>query len=203
MKNAKMNRNVHLLAFALGCSAAIVFPSFAHEGEHAQLEEEEFFDDLETEAALGSEVPEIEPMILLPSYKCTWRRDDIIPSTGGLMARCEKGELPFSSGMTSESEGDDCPVTNLSPARRGDGKMDGERLADIHPEFHGEPISTRGTDIEEKRTPAWGTARHKASHYAQVPECRHREKQAALTLCCSRDFPFDSLNADVLEKSAR
>lgn len=193
MKEAKMNRKAHLLAFVLGCSGAVVVPSFAHEVGHVELEQEEFFDDLEAE--LDPETQGIEPMILLPSYQCIWRRGDVIPSTGGLMVECKEGELPFASGMTSESKGDDCPITNLSPVRQGDGKIDGEALADLHPEVHGEPIESRVKDVEAKRPRHWGTARHKASHYKEIRACRHNEKQATLTLCCSRDFPFDSLNA--------
>lgn len=203
MMEVKRNRKAHLLAFVVGCSGAVVVPSFAHEGGHHEGEPSEALVEFEAVQQSEHEAQAIEPMILLPSYQCYWTRTGAGPGTGGMRSFCKEGEVPFVSGVTGESKDDNCPLTNLSPARQGDGKVEGEFLADGHPEIHGEPLETRDRDPGDTNRGKVGTARHISARYRDIDHCKPRQAQATLTLCCSRDFPFDSLNTDAMGQVAR
>lgn len=193
MKNHKQLFTSGLLALGaiVVVSLTPASSSLAHEGH--------VHEDPAQEGPMSTEVdpeslarPEVEPFILLPSYQCVWRRSSREPTTGGIMATCEDDELPFATGITSEGELSGCALSNLCPVRKGDGVVDGEPLSDDHWHIHGEPIETIDNDPEDiSLRRATGSGIHSSSDYHTNEACDSDLKQAVVTLCCKKDFPFD------------
>lgn len=195
MNNQKKNHTLLALAvaaFVAGASLPL-FSAHAHEthGTHAD-ELSETQEAFEFNSPVKREVQEIEPFILLPSYQCIWRKSAQRPAAGGIGVQCEPGEVPFVAGATGEAELVSCPLTNLSPARGGDGRINGEPLTEGHAEIHGEPIETKDTDLGDldQRTRI-GATKHISPKYRDDERCDPRVAQQAIVLCCTRDFPFD------------
>lgn len=169
------------------------FAAQAHD-DHKVPSQEQSLEQNATQPQQAQEraVQDIEAFILLPSYQCVWRRNRQQPGTGGFSALCQAGELPFVAAATGEAETINCPLANLSPARGGDGRIDGERLANDHPHIHGEPIETKDNDLEDlNQRGKLGTTKHISPQYLNDDRCKPLAEQYSLALCCSKDFPFD------------
>lgn len=193
----KQKKSHTLLALAMSAFVAVasvpLFPVYAHENHDVPADENsESQQEPEFIAPVQREVQEIEPFILLPSYQCIWRKSVQVPSHGGIGVQCEAGEVPFVSATTGDAEFIGCPMTNLSPARGGDGRINGEPLTEGHADIHGEPIETNDTDLgdlsQRKRI---GATKHISPKHRDDERCDSRADQQILVLCCTRDFPFD------------
>lgn len=191
-KNSKTLLAFAMAAFVAGASIPL-FPVQAHEnhGDHAE-ERSETQQAPEVIAPAEREVQEIEPFILLPSYQCIWRKNVQRPSAGGIGVQCQPGEVPFVAATTGEAEFVNCPLTNLCPARGGDGRINGEPLTETHAHIHGEPIETQDNDLGDlNQRHRIGSTKHISPNYRDDDRCEPHVDQQALVLCCTRDFPFD------------
>ena len=133
-----------------------------HEHEHSHAHDHDLDDQLPSPPAFDAnapnspvpsngapayEPPQATPYSTWPTerlYKCRWRTQTTDNQTGGVFALCEHNEVPVGNGLHRGGFPfvDGHHLHNLGfgdRAPEADGSVDGEWLADSHPDIHGEP----------------------------------------------------------------
>ena len=127
--------------------------------------------------------------------RCRWRAETQNTGAGGVLAQCEYGEFPVTSGVFHDGDGAHKGLVNLSPAWwmnnfvQNDGILDGEGLSDSHPQIHGEPPPD-GAETEHFLPNVSGTGIH-YEHGTGAPN----ESNEIRTLCCEELPPKPGIGA--------